>query len=160
MEVKDIKKDDLLYGIQQFDKEHENIIKRKKKLYCVYIVFIILLFFYLRLFNTKFEFRQLEFAGDDLAICYSTAWFIRVPNEYRNVNVDLVGETSDHNGYFAERCPHVLILEIEEGVKEFDDFIISCFEGGESNLQWLRLPEDIKITKYGFSKWPKRVSFY
>lgn len=167
MEIREMNREDLLRGIENY--ENELAVTRKYDKICgyLYIAFIVLLFLYFKFFNTKFEFGNEDWTGaKSIKVQYSTAWYIRIPAEYEGEAIDHMDRfcyLGNNDGSFFERCPNLLVMEIEEGIKSFheDIFLLSWSE--EPNFFWLRLPKNITIENghfhYTMLEWPDKVTF-
>lgn len=166
-------------GLRQDVIEYEQKKLREKKdiRWCLwlYCAFLVLLFFYMRLFNTKFTMYE-----ESLAVKYSTAWYIRYPAEYNGVKIErVIGYTNedekmantlrvmgyiDYAGegsrvYFARRCPNVKVVEVEDGITSIALNVYNYAEK-EIPIQWLRLPQYIEIEGgSNHMTWPEKVTF-
>lgn len=157
MEKREISIEELREGAMQYDikkKEEKEVIKKCVFLYCI---FIILLFLYMRLFNTKFDVYD-----GSIAVKYSTAWYIRYPAEFKGIRMEkAIGYlTADERwvSSFIYRCPNAKVVEFEEGITTMAVYMHEWDE--ISPVWWLILPDNINITEEAYYIYlPQKVTF-
>jgi len=139
MDIWEIPKEEILECVEKY-----NTVWKKRKLKSgllagLFVAFLIVFYFYLRLFNTKFDVDE----NGRLRLQYSTAWVVNCPANhpcFEGNDEKQVVITS------ASWCPYIKVLNVEEGITCIDIDIYNAFAGLQSeSLQKVTLPSSIEL---------------
>lgn len=101
--------------------------------------FIIVLYLYMRLFNTKFAAEEQEDGTCKIGVEYSTAWILVYPSEYDGMRVSRID-----NDNFSKNCSDVRFVYIEDGIE-----VISSDSFAGSDLLGVKFPNTLRNIKFG-----------
>lgn len=143
----------LINDVLIFDKKAEARRNRAKIYTTISLIVLLIFYLYLRLFNTGYSFTPDYNPGENmLQIEYSTAWFVRVPSEYKGQRVDIVsGGRGVYSEGYTPHVPHILYLYLEDGIKAVEDFGNMWGETCESStvmgypIAAVRLPNTLEM---------------
>lgn len=128
----------LVEQVNIFEEKRKRQISNIKILVSLCTFVMVILYLYLRLFNTEF---YLVSDTETLVLKYSTAWFIRYPAEYEGKLVTTV-EDLYAGERFGDRAPNTLYVYIEDGIKTIYRLNYS------TTLRGVRLPDTIENIRY------------
>lgn len=139
-----------------YDEAKQKSAKRNRVIVIAVFFVSLLMFLYLRVFNTHFE-----MVGDnEIRVKYSTAWFINVPAEYEGKKIEIAEKIRGH-----ETAPNLLYLTFEEGIEriggsnsntlmavQFPSTITRIYGGAfykAKNLRWISFPNQVDSLEIG-----------
>ncbi|MBQ7972573.1 MAG: leucine-rich repeat domain-containing protein [Lachnospiraceae bacterium] len=137
--VENSKLESVREGIQAYEAALEQKRRKERIIFIVAVAFFILLYLYLRLFNTRF---WIDEDKPERIKVFSTAWVVNVPSEYKGKQVtklDGIGTTN------------IRVLNIEEG--------ITFVAVSSDTLKKVKLPSTIKNIDYIKGKKLSRIEF-
>lgn len=141
-----------------YDEAKQKSAKRNRVIVIAVFFVSLLVFLYLRVFNTHFEMVD----DNGIRVKYSTAWFINVPAEYEGKKIEYAEKIWE-----PVEAPYLLFLTFEEGIQrvggsnsntlmavQFPSTITDIHDDAfykAKNLRWVSLPNQVDSLEIG--KW-------
>ncbi len=136
MEIRELAEQDIIENLEQYNKRQQKVRVQTRVKIILFWIGLIVLYLYLRLFNTKFN---IDMEEGTIEIKYSTAWIINCPSflsDFEDTKERIVFRDG------LAKCPYVSVLNFEEGITH----IVFCgvSESARRDLHTVSFPSTMK----------------